>query len=75
MLSADELPADPAQPLPFAGSMLVITAPTLAAAREIVESDVYYTGRVWDREKLQIWPFAEVNFPQVIASAAEASSR
>lgn len=55
--------------------MLIITAPTMAAARDLVESDIYFTSNVWDKERLQIWPFAEVNFPQVVASTAEALQR
>ncbi|KAF7984282.1 hypothetical protein HWV62_16144 [Athelia sp. TMB] len=39
------------------GSVLIIEAESLAAARAVVEADVYYTADVWDPEKLVIAPF------------------
>ncbi|KAG9316412.1 hypothetical protein JVU11DRAFT_2446 [Chiua virens] len=38
------------------GSCMIIEAESLEAARKIVESEVYYTEGVWDKEKLVILP-------------------
>lgn len=38
------------------GSFLVLEAENIEEVRKFVESDVYYTGNVWDLEKLVITP-------------------
>lgn len=63
LLSSDVLPSpDSPTPPAFAGSLLVLHAPSLAAAREIVQADVYWTEGVWDRQKVVVAPFLEVDF-------------
>ncbi|KZT03972.1 uncharacterized protein LAESUDRAFT_658697 [Laetiporus sulphureus 93-53] len=39
------------------GSVIICEAESLEAVREVIESDIYYTANVWDKEKLQIFPF------------------
>ncbi|THV06719.1 hypothetical protein K435DRAFT_773064 [Dendrothele bispora CBS 962.96] len=39
------------------GSCIVYEAENLDAVKKMVESDVYYTAGVWDREKLVVVPF------------------
>jgi len=36
------------------GSLLVLEAESLEAAREIVKNDPYWTGDVWNKEKIDI---------------------
>ncbi|KAI0365945.1 hypothetical protein BV20DRAFT_1003324 [Pilatotrama ljubarskyi] len=42
------------------GSVFICEAPSLEAVRELMESDVYYTSGVWDKEKMVILPLALV---------------
>ncbi|EIM89493.1 uncharacterized protein STEHIDRAFT_73652 [Stereum hirsutum FP-91666 SS1] len=42
------------------GSMLVVAAANMAEVRTIIESDPYWDGKVWDKEKLTIMPFVAV---------------
>ncbi|KIP08660.1 hypothetical protein PHLGIDRAFT_29453 [Phlebiopsis gigantea 11061_1 CR5-6] len=39
------------------GSVLVFEAESLEDVRKLVESDVYWTSNVWDKEKTVISPF------------------
>ncbi|KAH7902980.1 hypothetical protein BJ138DRAFT_967113, partial [Hygrophoropsis aurantiaca] len=49
--------AEPGSPKPkLVGSMIIYDVPTLADARALVESDIYYTEGVWDKENLTIYP-------------------
>ncbi|KAK0195655.1 hypothetical protein F5146DRAFT_1133116 [Armillaria mellea] len=45
------------------GSCMILEAETLADAKELVESDIYYTSGVWDPEKLVIVPFIPATLP------------
>lgn len=45
------------------GSCLILEAETLADAKKLVESDIYYTSGVWDPEKLVIVPFIPATLP------------
>ncbi|KAE9408595.1 hypothetical protein BT96DRAFT_873226 [Gymnopus androsaceus JB14] len=48
---------------PF-GSCIIYEAENIDVVRKIVESDVYYTSGVWDRERLMLVPFLPVTpFP------------
>lgn len=48
-----------------AGSHLMIKAQSLEEARTIIETDIYYTSGVWDRERIVILPFISATpFPQ-----------
>ncbi|KAI0657686.1 hypothetical protein C8Q70DRAFT_919127 [Cubamyces menziesii] len=40
------------------GSVFICEADSLADVRKLIETDVYYTDGVWDREKLVILPLA-----------------
>ncbi|KDQ09787.1 hypothetical protein BOTBODRAFT_116673 [Botryobasidium botryosum FD-172 SS1] len=40
------------------GSAFIVAAEDIESLRKRIESDVYYTARVWDPEKLVILPFA-----------------
>ncbi|KAL0579748.1 hypothetical protein V5O48_002242 [Marasmius crinis-equi] len=42
------------------GSMLIYEAESLEKVKELVESDIYYTSGVWDKEKLVIAPLFTV---------------
>ncbi|KAK0504518.1 hypothetical protein EDD18DRAFT_1343292 [Armillaria luteobubalina] len=46
------------------GSCMILEAETLADAKELVESDIYYTSGVWDPEKLVIVPFIPATLPR-----------
>ncbi|KAI0090658.1 hypothetical protein BDY19DRAFT_725267 [Irpex rosettiformis] len=43
------------------GSMMVFEAENIEAVRKIVEQDVYYTGGVWDKERLVIIPWVSAH--------------
>ncbi|KAF8828819.1 hypothetical protein HHX47_DHR3000421 [Lentinula edodes] len=48
---------------PF-GSCIIYEAENIDVVRKMVESDIYYTSGVWDREKLILVPFLPVtSFP------------
>ncbi|KAJ3761815.1 hypothetical protein EV361DRAFT_792407 [Lentinula raphanica] len=48
---------------PF-GSCIIYEAESIDVVRKMVESDIYYTSGVWDREKLVLVPFLPVtSFP------------
>ncbi|KIM31254.1 hypothetical protein M408DRAFT_327519 [Serendipita vermifera MAFF 305830] len=49
--------ATPDAPKKLIGSMLLVRAKSLEEVRANVESDVYWTNNVWDKEKLVIAPF------------------
>jgi hypothetical protein len=40
----------------LAGSFMIYNMSSLDEAWERVKSDVYWTNKVWDQEKLAIWP-------------------
>ncbi|EIW53953.1 uncharacterized protein TRAVEDRAFT_39680 [Trametes versicolor FP-101664 SS1] len=40
------------------GSVFICEAESLDAVRELMESDVYHTAGVWDKEKMVILPIA-----------------
>ncbi|THH20524.1 hypothetical protein EUX98_g8566 [Antrodiella citrinella] len=39
------------------GSLMVYEAASLDDVWKIIKEDVYYTGRVWDKDRLEITPF------------------
>jgi len=39
------------------GSLMVYSAASIDEVWKLVKEDVYYTGGVWDKERLQITPF------------------
>ncbi|ESK91022.1 hypothetical protein Moror_16327 [Moniliophthora roreri MCA 2997] len=50
--------SDPEAPQKQAkGSLIIYEAESMEQVRAMVESDIYYTSGVWDREKLVICPF------------------
>ncbi|PVF99402.1 hypothetical protein CPB86DRAFT_783773 [Serendipita vermifera] len=49
--------ATPDAPKKMVGSMLVVRGTSIEEVRAKVEKDVYWTGNVWDKEKLAIVPF------------------
>ncbi|PSR77941.1 hypothetical protein EW026_g2832 [Hermanssonia centrifuga] len=50
------------------GSMMVCEAENLDIVRNIIESDIYYTTGVWDKEKLVILPWLSASpLPQTVA--------
>ncbi|KAF8558003.1 hypothetical protein OG21DRAFT_81701 [Imleria badia] len=55
VLTSDSVNAAPAD-RKFFGSCLIIEAESSETARKLIESDIYYTAGVWDKEKLQILP-------------------
>ncbi|KZT65387.1 hypothetical protein DAEQUDRAFT_676885 [Daedalea quercina L-15889] len=60
-LLAQESIASPNAPLTLVGSMMVIEADSIESARKVIESDIYYQSGVWDKEKLQIFPWLQAN--------------
>jgi len=46
------------------GSVIIYEGETLEAVRKMVESDIYYTSGVWDRDRLVLLPILPVTpFP------------
>ncbi|KAI8978198.1 hypothetical protein BD414DRAFT_374086, partial [Trametes punicea] len=41
----------------MAGSVMIIECDNYADAKKMIESDIYWTGNVWDKEKTVIRPF------------------
>ncbi|KAH8103560.1 hypothetical protein BXZ70DRAFT_739117 [Cristinia sonorae] len=41
----------------FVGSAMIVEAESIEAVRKQVESDIYWSSNVWDKEKLTILPF------------------
>ncbi|KAI0343502.1 hypothetical protein BDW22DRAFT_1328402 [Trametopsis cervina] len=65
MISPDTYQTDSKK---MVGSFLIFEAESIEAVREIVEKDVYWTGNVWDKEKLAIIPFVAAHpFPPASA--------
>jgi len=56
LLSPESI-ASPDAPKKMIGSMLIVRATSLEEVRAKVETDVYWTGNVWDKEKLVILPY------------------
>ncbi|EJD45601.1 hypothetical protein AURDEDRAFT_64489 [Auricularia subglabra TFB-10046 SS5] len=44
------------------GSTIVVTAKDIETARAIIESDAYYKGNVWDKERITIVPFRSASW-------------
>jgi len=42
------------------GSVLFFEAESVEEVRKIVESDIYYSTGVWDKEKISVLPFVPV---------------
>ncbi|GJJ14538.1 hypothetical protein Clacol_008803 [Clathrus columnatus] len=38
------------------GSLMIFSAETIGEVRQIIESDVYWTANVWDKDNLKIYP-------------------
>ncbi|KAJ6784514.1 hypothetical protein PWT90_09050 [Aphanocladium album] len=53
VLTAGSTAANPT----FAGSVFIIKAEDLEAAKKVVKDDAYYTGNVWDRKKIVVLPY------------------
>lgn len=49
--------ATPDAPKKMLGSMLLVRAKSLEEVRANVESDIYWTNNVWDKDKILIAPF------------------
>ncbi|TBU31944.1 hypothetical protein BD311DRAFT_775874 [Dichomitus squalens] len=45
------------------GSLFICEADSLETVRSLMESDIYYTSGVWDKEKLVVLPIALANLP------------
>ncbi|KAH9941457.1 hypothetical protein B0H21DRAFT_696942 [Amylocystis lapponica] len=56
MLSPESI-ASPTAEKKMVGSVIIYAAESLEACRKIVESDIYYTSGVWDKESLVLLPF------------------
>lgn len=48
-----ELPDEPEK---MVGSIMIFRAKTIGSVWEIIQSDVYWTEGVWDKERLKIYP-------------------
>ncbi|THH20525.1 hypothetical protein EUX98_g8561 [Antrodiella citrinella] len=46
------------------GSMLIVEAESVDAVKQLVAEDVYWSGNVWDKEKIVISPFAPAQIPK-----------
>ncbi|KAI0753470.1 hypothetical protein C8Q80DRAFT_1152361 [Daedaleopsis nitida] len=57
MLTPESI-ASPAAEKKMVGSVFICEAETLKSVRHLMESDIYYTSGVWDKEKLVILPLA-----------------
>ncbi|CDZ96966.1 YCII-related [Phaffia rhodozyma] len=53
-LDGHSVPHSP--PFPLNGSMFVLKCESMEQVRKIIESDPYYTGNVWDKERIEIKP-------------------
>ncbi|KIJ57271.1 hypothetical protein M422DRAFT_219170 [Sphaerobolus stellatus SS14] len=56
VLLSQESVASPDAPRKMVGSMMVFRAESVAAVRVLIEQDVYWSGNVWDKERLTINP-------------------
>ncbi|KAI0359259.1 hypothetical protein OH77DRAFT_1447326 [Trametes cingulata] len=57
MLAPNEALDTPDAERKMIGSMMIIECDSYADAKKMIESDVYWTGNVWDKEKTVIRPF------------------
>ncbi|KAI0710317.1 hypothetical protein C8T65DRAFT_648552 [Cerioporus squamosus] len=57
MLSPKEALDTPDAQKKMAGSLMIFEANTYADVKAMIESDVYWTGNVWDKEKTVITPW------------------
>ncbi|TFY51611.1 hypothetical protein EVJ58_g10475 [Rhodofomes roseus] len=60
LLSPESI-ASPTAEKKLVGSMMVFEADSVEAVRKVIESDLYYQNGVWDKEKLQIFPWLQAN--------------
>jgi hypothetical protein len=49
-------PVDEKSPNPV-GSSIIVKMGSVKEVREMLEEDIYYTGNVWDKEKLVVLPY------------------
>jgi len=42
----------------MSGTVLIVETDSIDTAKGVLETDLYYTGGVWDKEKLMIIPFS-----------------
>jgi len=49
--------ASPTAEKKMIGSMMIFESESLESLKKLIEEDIYYTGNVWDKEKLVILPF------------------
>ncbi|KAF9816775.1 hypothetical protein IEO21_03855 [Rhodonia placenta] len=56
MLTPESI-ASPTAEKKMIGSVIIFEADSIETVRKAIESDIYYTGNVWDKEKLVILPF------------------
>ncbi|KAJ4468349.1 hypothetical protein J3R30DRAFT_3450507 [Lentinula aciculospora] len=62
-VTPESIESEDATVKPF-GSCIIFEAENIDVVRKMVESDIYYTSGVWDREKLVLVPFLAVtSFP------------
>ncbi|KAJ3749244.1 hypothetical protein DFH05DRAFT_1476046 [Lentinula detonsa] len=62
-VTPESIESEEAAVKPF-GSCIIYEAENIDVVRKMVESDIYYTSGVWDREKLVLVPFLPVtSFP------------
>ncbi|KAI9069344.1 hypothetical protein FKP32DRAFT_1641054 [Trametes sanguinea] len=57
MLSPNEALDKPDAEKKMIGSFMIIECDSYADAKRMIESDVYWTGNVWDKENTVIRPF------------------
>ncbi|TFY74027.1 hypothetical protein EWM64_g9987 [Hericium alpestre] len=48
------------------GSVMIFKAARLEEVKSIIESDIYWTSNVWDKENLQIKPFLAAGQPTIL---------
>ncbi|KAJ3497862.1 hypothetical protein NLG97_g1570 [Lecanicillium saksenae] len=53
VLTAGSTAANPT----FAGSVFIVKAESLEAAKKVVKDDAYYTSNVWDPKKIVVLPY------------------
>jgi hypothetical protein len=49
-------PVDEKSPNPV-GSSMIVKMSSVQEVRKMLEEDIYYTGNVWDKEKLLVLPY------------------
>ncbi|GBE83944.1 hypothetical protein BKA93DRAFT_736345 [Sparassis latifolia] len=61
LLSPESI-ASPTAEKKMVGSLMIFEADNIETVKKIVESDIYYTSGVWDKEKLVILPWIQATF-------------